>query len=94
MKLNENSETKKSSRGWEWTEDERDAIKPLKRKLEKQYNSVKKMVSGLPKTIPEFAKDAEMYGKPYLESACIIHSSWFFITFGEIYNGTVLNDIH
>ena len=69
MKLNENSETKKSSRGWEWTEDERDAIKPLKRKLEKQYNSVKKMVSGLPKTIPEFAKDAEMYGKPYLESA-------------------------
>jgi len=59
---------KHTKRGWEWTEEERDSIKPLKRKLEKQFKSVELMVVGIPNALPKFASYAEIYGNPYLVS--------------------------
>jgi hypothetical protein len=60
---------KQTNRGWEWTEEERNSIKPLKRKLEKQFKSVKSMVNGIPNALPEFTFHVEIFGNPYLESA-------------------------
>lgn len=67
LKMSKNEEQTK--RGFQWTEEERDSIKPLKRKLEKQFNSISSMIKGLPNAMPEFAVVAEIYGNPFLESA-------------------------
>ena len=60
---------RQTSRGWEWTADQRDAIKPWYRRLEKKRKEVRGILDSTRKSLPEFALDAERYATPFLEEA-------------------------